>query len=205
MPSQSPLCPCFANALRYRADVHARAQQFNSTVYHRWTIHHYVSLQNHRAKNVMLWFQMTLMGSSCKAGAANLTVDATTLPVGGCSSLRFVLGILLLCVTLSYPARNAYHCFCFGSVRKQTDPFKQSDEDVEGFLQPDWVPRGNQPIVNVKRPQNFSRSPSPLQAASSSSIWWSHSLTTASTHTLNMREESGPPCVTPLPVQNGSP
>ncbi len=104
----------------------------------------------------MLRFQVTLVGSSCKAGAANLTVDATTLPVRGCSSLRFVLGILLLCVTLSYPSRNAYYRFHFGSVCKQTNPFKQSDEDVEGFLPPDWVPRGNQPIVNVKRHQNFS-------------------------------------------------
>jgi hypothetical protein len=75
----------------------------------------------------MLQFQVTLVGSSCKAGAANLTVDATTIPVGGCSSLRFVLGILLLCVTLSYLSRNAYHCYHFVSVRKQTNQFKQSD------------------------------------------------------------------------------
>ena len=82
----------------------------------------------------MLRFQMTLVGSSCKAGAANLTVDATTFPVGGCLSRRFVVGILLLHITLSYLPRNAYHAFCLGSICEKTNPFKQSDEYIERFL-----------------------------------------------------------------------
>jgi hypothetical protein len=82
----------------------------------------------------MLRFQMTLVGSSCKAGAANLTVDATTFPVGGCLSRRFVVGILLLHITLSYLPRNAYHAFCLGSICERTNPFKQSDEYIERFL-----------------------------------------------------------------------
>ena len=77
---------------------------------------------------------MTLVGSSCKAGAANLTVNATTLLVSGCYSLRLVVGIPFLDVTLSYPPRNAHHDFCLGGVREKTDPFKQSDEDVKGLL-----------------------------------------------------------------------
>jgi hypothetical protein len=39
--------------------------------------------------------------------------------------------------------------------------------------------------------------PTPSQATFSPSTCWSHSLTTQLTHTLNMRLERGPPCVTP--------
>ena len=82
----------------------------------------------------MLQFQMTLVGSSRKAGAANLTVDATTLLVGGCYSLRLLVGVLLFGVTLSYPPRNAHHDFRLGGICEKTNPFKQFDKDVEGFL-----------------------------------------------------------------------
>jgi hypothetical protein len=84
------------------------------------------------------------------AGAANLTVHSTTLPVGSCISLRLVLGILLFCFALSYPSRDAHHCFCFGGICEHTSLFILSDEDVEGLLQPDRVTRGDQPIVDVK-------------------------------------------------------
>ncbi len=143
MPSQSPLCARLADAVQYRAEVRARAQQFNSTVDHSWLIHYYVSLQNHRAKHVVLCLQMTLIGSSCKAGTANLTVDASTLLVGGCYSLRLVVGVLLLCITLSYPSRNAHHGFHLGGVCEKTNTFKQFDENIEGFLQPVRITRGN--------------------------------------------------------------
>ncbi len=82
----------------------------------------------------MLRFQMTLVCSSRKAGAANLTVDTTTLLVGGCYSLRLVFGIPFFGVTLSYPSRNAQHDFRFGGVCEKTYLFKQSDKDAEEFL-----------------------------------------------------------------------
>ena len=98
---------------------------------------------------------MTLVGSSCKAGTANLTVDSTTLVVGGCSSQRFVLAYCSFCVGLAYLSQDAYHDFCLGRICKQTNPFKQSDEDIERLLQPNWVPRGNKLIVDVKCHQYF--------------------------------------------------
>ena len=166
MPSQSPLRARLADAVRYRAEVFARAERLDSTVYHSRAVHCNVPLQDHRAKHVMLRFQMTLVGSSRKAGTANLTVDATTLLVGGCYSLRLVIGILLLCVTLSYPPRNTHHDFRLGGVREKTDPFKQSDEDIEGLLQPNWVPRGNEPVVDVKRHQYFDHTiPEPIASS----------------------------------------
>jgi hypothetical protein len=101
---------------------------------------------------------MTLVRSSCKAGATNLTVNPTTLVVGGCSSRRFVFGILLFCVGLAYPSWDANHDFCLGRIGEQTNPFKQSDEDIEQLLQPNWVSRGNEPIVDVKCHQYFGHS-----------------------------------------------
>ena len=79
---------------------------------------------------------MTLVGSSCKAGATNLTADPTTLVVGGCSSRRFVFvfGILLLCAGLVYPSWDANHDFCLGRICKQTNPFKQFDQDIERLM-----------------------------------------------------------------------
>ncbi len=74
---------------------------------------------------------MTSAGSSIQAGAANLTVDATTLLVGSCYSLRLVVGILFLGITLSYPPRNVHRGFCLGGVCEKTNPFKQSDENVK--------------------------------------------------------------------------
>ncbi len=101
---------------------------------------------------------MTLVRSSCKAGATNLTVDPTTLVVGGCSSRRFVFGILLFCVGLAYPSRDANHDFRLGRIHEQTDLFKQSNQDIGQLLQPNWVSRGNEPIVDVKRHQYFGHS-----------------------------------------------
>jgi hypothetical protein len=125
--SEVPLCAHFAAAAWYRADVLAHGGQFDSTVDHRRTINHGLYLDNHRSKNVVLCLQMTLVGSSCKAGATNLTVDPTMLVVGGCSSWRFVFSILLVCVGLTHPSRNANHDFCLGRIRKQSELFKQSD------------------------------------------------------------------------------
>ncbi len=99
---------------------------------------------------------MTLVGSSCKAGTANLTVNLTMLVVGGCSSQRFVCGILLFRLGLAYLSQDAFHEFCLGQICKQTNPSKQSNEDIERLLQANWVPRGNKAIVEVKRHQYFS-------------------------------------------------
>jgi hypothetical protein len=125
--SKVPLCARFAAAARYQANVLAHDRRFDSTVDHRWTIDHDLSLENHNSKHVVLCLQMTLVGSSCKAGAANLTVNPTTLVVGGCSSQRFVFGILLICVGLTYLSQNANHDFRLGCICKQSDPFKQSN------------------------------------------------------------------------------
>jgi hypothetical protein len=46
-------------------------------------INHNVLLENKGLKNVVLGLQMTLIGSSCKAGTTNFTVHSTTLTVGG--------------------------------------------------------------------------------------------------------------------------
>jgi hypothetical protein len=53
-------------------------------------IDHDLPLENHRSKNVVLHLQMTLVGSSCKNGTTNLTVDAAALVVSGCSSTQLV-------------------------------------------------------------------------------------------------------------------
>ena len=90
---------------------------------------------------------MTLVGSSCKAGAADLTIDGTTLLVGGCYSLRFVVGVPFFGVTFSYCSRNAHHDFCLGGICEKTNQFKQSNKDVKGFLEPDRITRGNHMMV----------------------------------------------------------
>ncbi len=46
-------------------------------------------------------------------------------------------------------------------------------------------------------PQVFPHQPIPSRATSSPSIWWSQSLTTALTYTLNMRPERTPPAQPP--------
>jgi hypothetical protein len=128
-----------------------------------WTIDHDLPLENHRSKNIVLHLQMTLVGFSCKAGATKLTVNATTLVVGGCFSWRFVFGILILCIGLAYPSRNADHEFPFSCICKQTNPFKQSNQDIKQLLQSNWVSRGKEPIVDVKRHQYFSHSVAAVQ------------------------------------------
>ncbi len=67
---------------------------------------------------------MTLVRSSCKAGAANLTVNLTTLFVSICSSQRLVFCILFFCIGLVYLSRDAYHDFCLGPIHEETDPLK---------------------------------------------------------------------------------
>jgi hypothetical protein len=53
--------------------------------------------------------------------------------------LMFPIGILLLCVTLSYPPGNAHHGFHFVcGICEKTNPLKQSHKDFKGFLQLDW-------------------------------------------------------------------
>jgi hypothetical protein len=101
---------------------------------------------------------MTLVRSSCKAGATNLTVNPTALVVGSCSSWRFVFGILLFCVGLVYLSQDANHDLCLGRICEQTNLFNQSDQDIERLLQSNWVSRGNEPIINVKHHQYFGHS-----------------------------------------------
>jgi hypothetical protein len=61
-------------------------------------------LENNGQKNIMMRLQMTLVRSSCKDGTTHLTVDLGSVDAccGGCSRQRFIFGVLLVCVTLSY-------------------------------------------------------------------------------------------------------
>jgi hypothetical protein len=116
MTSEVPLRARLTTAARYRADVLAHSNQFDSKVDHRWMINHDLLLENHRSKNVVLYLQMTLVRSSCKDGATNLTVNPTTCVVDGCSSRRIVCSILLFCVGLAYSSQDANHDFLHGWI-----------------------------------------------------------------------------------------
>jgi hypothetical protein len=100
----------------------------------------------------MLQFQMTFVRSSCKAGSTNLTDHSTMLPVGNCLGL----GIIIYNWHTPPPSsplisiRECMPLLFFGCICEQTNPFKQSDDDIKGLLQPDGATGGNKLIVDVK-------------------------------------------------------